>query len=81
MLSGRSLKLMAGGMSVLVLALLALLAVGFFSDSPPSPSTSSGQVSTSNSPNTMRKPLRRLPGVRPFTRPLQRRMASDACAH
>ena len=51
MLSGRSLKLMAGGMSVLVLALLAMLAVGFFSDTPAAPD-SSQQVSTSKSPNT-----------------------------
>ena len=51
MISGRSLKLMAGAVSVLALALLALLAVGFFSDGS-SPSTSSGQVSMSRSPKT-----------------------------
>ena len=51
MLFTPSLKLMAGGVSVLALALLALLAVGFFSDTS-APAGSSQQVSTSKSPNT-----------------------------
>ena len=34
MVSGRFLKLVAGGVSLLVLAVLAVLAVGFFADSP-----------------------------------------------
>ena len=39
MLSGRSLKLVGGVVSVFVLALLALLAVGFFSDNQSAPTT------------------------------------------
>ena len=72
LMSSNSLKLVAGGVSLLALALLALLAVGFFSnDSSPvstlpaamlsgSPSSRTAVALPSGSPSLCTEPLRRM---------------------